>query len=323
MKHIVIIHTGGIGDLVQTLPTLESVRQKWPQTRLTFIGRPERAVLARLAGAADVCLDVETCGLWRIAAGAKNGGDLPPALAEADLVLDFLFEGRLASALERTGAWVVSPRPLPPADWAEPAARWIFEEVAKELDLPKVPLEPRLRIDDAALEASRKVLAASGIRGPARQGVAAASPAAVLHIGSGSRQKNWPAGRFADLARRLREEMARPVVWLVGPAEEDWGLRPPAESGDAVIAQSGLDQLAGILALADVYIGNDSGITQIAAAVRRPDGRATPTVAIFGPSNADVWGPRGEHVRVVRSPDGTMGGIHVERVWAELRFLVR
>ena len=323
MKHIVIIHTGGIGDLVQTLPTLDAVRQRWPQARLTFIGRPERAVLAHLAGAADVCLDVETCGLWRIAAGTKNGSDLPPALAEADLVLDFLFEGRLASALERTGAWVVSPRPLPPADWAEPAARWIFEEVAKELDLPKVPLEPRLRIDDAALEASRKVLAASVIRGPARQGVAAASPAAVLHIGSGSKQKNWPAGRFADLARRLREEMARPVVWLVGPAEEDWGLRPPAESGDAVIAQSGLDQLAGILALADVYIGNDSGITQIAAAVRRPDGRATPTVAIFGPSNADVWGPRGEHVRVVRSPDGTMGGIHVERVWAELRFLVR
>lgn len=323
MKHIVIIHTGGIGDLVQTLPTLEGVRQKWPQARLTFIGRPERAVLAHLAGAADVCLDVETCGLWRIAAGAKNGGDLPPALAEADLVLDFLFEGRLASALERTGAWVVSPRPLPPADWAEPAARWIFEEVAKELDLPKVPLEPRLRIDDAALKASRKVLAASGIRGPARQGVAAASPAAVLHIGSGSRRKNWPAGRFADLARRLREEMARPVVWLVGPAEEDWGLRPPTESGDAVIAQSGLDQLAGILALADVYVGNDSGITQIAAAVRRPDGRATPTVAIFGPSNADVWGPRGRHVRIVRSPDRTMDGIYVERVWTELQFLVR
>ena len=313
MKHIVIIHTGGIGDLVQTLPTLEGVRQKWPQARLTFIGRPERAVLAHLAGAADVCLDVETCGLWRIAAGAKNGGDLPPALAEADLVLDFLFEGRLASALERTGAWVVSPRPLPPADWAEPAARWIFEEVAKELDLPKVPLEPRLRIDDAALKASRKVLAASGIRGPA----------AVLHIGSGSRRKNWPAGRFADLARRLRKAMARPVVWLVGPAEEDWGLRPPTESGDAVIAQSGLDQLAGILALADVYVGNDSGITQIAAAVRRPDGRATPTVAIFGPSNADVWGPRGRHVRIVRSPDRTMDGIYVERVWTELQFLVR
>jgi len=323
MKHIVIIHTGGIGDLVQTLPTLEGVRQKWPQARLTFIGRPERAVLAHLAGAADVCLDVETCGLWRIAAGAKNGGDLPPALAEADLVLDFLFEGRLASALERTGAWVVSPRPLPPADWAEPAARWIFEEVAKELDLPKVPLEPRLRIDDAALKASRKVLAASGIRGPARQGVAAASPAAVLHIGSGSMRKNWPPDRFADLARRLREEMARPVVWLVGPAEEDWGLRPPTESGDAVIAQSGLDQLAGILALADVYVGNDSGITQIAAAVRRPDGRATPTVAIFGPSNADVWGPRGRHVRIVRSPDRTMDGIYVERVWTELQFLVR
>ena len=311
MKHIAIIHTGGIGDLVQTLPTLEGVRQKWPQARLTFIGRPERAVLARLAGAADVCIDVETCGLWRIA--ARTGGDLPPALAEADLVLDFLFEGRLTHTLEKRGAWVVSPRPLPPTGWTEPASHWIYQEVAKELDLPKVPLEPRLRLDDAALEESRRVLAASGIRGPA----------AAIHIGSGSMRKNWPPDRFADLARRLREEMARPVVWLVGPAEEDWGLRPPTESGDAVIAQSGLDQLAGILALADVYVGNDSGITQIAAAVRRPDGRATPTVAIFGPSNADVWGPRGEHVRVVRSPDGTMGGIHVERVWAELRFLVR
>jgi ADP-heptose:LPS heptosyltransferase len=42
-------------------------------------------------------------------------------------------------------------------------------------------------------------------------------------------------------------------------------------------------------------VGNDSGITHMAAAL------GVPTVAIFGPSDPRVWSPRGKRVTVVRS----------------------
>jgi len=59
---------------------------------------------------------------------------------------------------------------------------------------------------------------------------------------------------------------------------------------------SGLDlaQLAALIARCAVYVGNDSGVTHLAAAV------GTPTIAIFGPSNEQRWAPRGPRVLILR-----------------------
>src|SRR5207249_3132187 len=54
-----------------------------------------------------------------------------------------------------------------------------------------------------------------------------------------------------------------------------------------------------------VFVGHDTGITHLAAAV------GTPTVALFGPTDAGVWAPLGTHVRVVQSADGLMKSISV------------
>jgi heptosyltransferase III len=114
---------------------------------------------------------------------------------------------------------------------------------------------------------------------------------AVLHPFSGSSRKNWPLARFRELAARLK----LPVRWCAGPEE---GLE------DAVRIPN-LYDLGCWLASARIYIGNDSGITHLAAAV------GTPVIAIFGPTNPAVWGPRGDRVRVVR---GKLDEITVEEV---------
>jgi ADP-heptose:LPS heptosyltransferase len=85
---------------------------------------------------------------------------------------------------------------------------------------------------------------------------------------------------------------------------------------EVVLQDLTLVQVAAVLALADGYLGNDSGITQVAAAVRGAGGRATPTVALFGPTDPQVWAPRGPHVKVIRSPDGSMNAITVDAVGA-------
>jgi heptosyltransferase III len=107
---------------------------------------------------------------------------------------------------------------------------------------------------------------------------------AAIHPFSGSSKKNWPLENFRKLARELEQTM--PVRWCSGADD------PPLEGAVRI---DDLYDLACWLARARLYIGNDSGITHLAAAV------GTPVLALFGPaSNTAVWAPRGEHVRVGR-----------------------
>jgi hypothetical protein len=104
---------------------------------------------------------------------------------------------------------------------------------------------------------------------------------AVIHPFSGSPRKNWPLENFRQLARGLERRM--PVRWCAGPED------PPLAGAQRF---DDLYELACWLAQASLYIGNDSGITHLAAAV------GTPVLAIFGPTVPAVWAPRGPHVRV-------------------------
>ncbi len=106
---------------------------------------------------------------------------------------------------------------------------------------------------------------------------------AVIQPFSSSARKNWPLEKYRALARKL--ERTIPVRWCVGPEDP-----PLAEA----VRHDDLYELACWLARARLYLGNDSGITHLAAAV------GTPVLALFGPSDPEVWAPRGPNVRVVR-----------------------
>lgn len=105
---------------------------------------------------------------------------------------------------------------------------------------------------------------------------------AVIHPFSGSAKKNWALKNFRAVARRL--EM--PVRWSAGPEEEFAGATRFDD----------LYQLACWIARARVYIGNDSGITHLAAAA------GVPVIAIFLSSDPAVWAPRGSRVAVLCNP---------------------
>lgn len=112
----------------------------------------------------------------------------------------------------------------------------------------------------------------------------------TIHPFSGSRRKNWPIERFERLATLL----PAPVYWAAGPAEN------ANRYGD-------LWSLAQWLAASRLYIGNDSGISHLAAAV------GTPVLALFGPTDPRVWAPRGRApVRVVKAE--TVDAIRIDEV---------
>jgi heptosyltransferase-3 len=106
----------------------------------------------------------------------------------------------------------------------------------------------------------------------------------VIHPFSGSGSKNWPLVRYRELAERLGERVV--VKWCSGPEEP---LKEATRFDD-------LYELAQWLGGARLYVGNDSGITHLAAAV------GAPVVALFGPTDPQVWSPRGQRVRILYSP---------------------
>lgn len=105
---------------------------------------------------------------------------------------------------------------------------------------------------------------------------------AAIHPFSGSKKKNWPLVNFVEAAARLD----MPVKWSAGPEE-------PLEHA---VRFDDLYKLACWLSTARVYLGNDSGISHLAAAV------GTPVVAIFLTTDPEIWAPRGPRVTVLRDP---------------------
>jgi len=108
---------------------------------------------------------------------------------------------------------------------------------------------------------------------------------AIIHPFASGLNKRWPLENFREVAARL----GIPVKWCTGPQEH---LEDAIRIND-------LYELACWISMARVYIGNDSGIAHLAAAV------GTPVVAIFLASDPRIWAPRGERVTVLERPNVT------------------
>jgi len=105
---------------------------------------------------------------------------------------------------------------------------------------------------------------------------------AIIHPFASSPSKRWPLENFRAVAGQL----GMAVQWCAGPEEQL----------DQAVRFDDLYQLGCWIAKARLYIGNDSGISHLAAAVR------TPVVAIFLESDPSIWAPRGSHVRQLVRP---------------------
>jgi ADP-heptose:LPS heptosyltransferase len=152
------------------------------------------------------------------------------------------------------------------------------------------PLDPQIWLAAARRQAARELV-------PEGAPVLALAPTA--NWGG----KQWPAARFVALAERLTGPAgplagARIAVFA-GPGERDAALPvidalPPARRID-LAGKLDLLTAAACLGRADLFVGNDSGLMHLAAAV------GAPTLGLFGPSREEHYGPWGPHARAVRT----------------------
>jgi ADP-heptose:LPS heptosyltransferase len=114
----------------------------------------------------------------------------------------------------------------------------------------------------------------------------------TLAPGSGSLQKNWPASSFRAVADWWRRRPRGAVMVLLGPVEEEKGDYTALCREAVRVCDLNLGQLAALLARSDLYLGNDSGVSHLAAAL------GVVSLVLFGPSSVDQWAPRGKNVIV-------------------------
>ncbi len=121
----------------------------------------------------------------------------------------------------------------------------------------------------------------------------------LLHPGSRSAHRIWPAERFAAACDRLQDELGAQVFLTAGPSEQPLleEIRRHAKTHLIVVPPAAhVGAFAALAAQFDVFVCHDSGPMHIAAGV------GTPVVALFGSQNATIWRPVGERHTVLQTP---------------------
>lgn len=297
-----VLRGGAIGDFILTLPALAALRERWPDAYIEIFGYPHIADLAIAAGLADRVESLDRAGMAKFFTPTPTFTDEQAAhIRSFDVVISYLRDpgGVVRDNLRAAGArQVVCGSPMVESGHASDHLVKPLETLA----LYVAGTNARLALRPEHTEPGRRWLADRGIEGRV----------AAIHPGSGSPKKNWPADRFVELAEKLTSSGWSPF-FVIGEADREVEQVLLARApGIPMLAGATLTEVASVLAHCAVYVGNDSGVTHIATAL------GIPVVAIFGPSDADRWGPRGPNVTLLRAPGGDLAAISVERVLQSL-----
>jgi heptosyltransferase-3 len=258
-KVFLFSHRGALGDFVLTWPALVSLRWKFADHKFIGLGRPDHLKLASEMGLVDICYDCESAEFLPFFAGDM----IPRVLGEINSALIWMEEEPKLRALlhqKCSGPFHIHP-PFPENGVQEHVMDYHLQ-CLPYFSLPAVPEE------DLYFPITTQ-----------RQSFA------LIHPGSGSSHKNYDPDFYAFLANELKSRRFPDTRILLGPAEKH--LRPKFEKRFAIEEpQSSLD-LARLLAQSLLFIGNDSGVSHLAAIL------GTKTLALYKASNHQQWGVRG------------------------------
>ena len=297
-NQILVIRGGAIGDFILTLPALRALRQRFPQTRLEVLGYPHIAQLAVAGGWAHAVRSIEARAL---AGFFARGGTLDPTLqdyfASFAIIISYLYDpdGVFQENVARCSKAQFIVGPHRPVETAHLHATRVFLKPLERLAIFDAETVPALPVTPAPLplQAEDHPLGhRSGREGP--QWLA-------VHPGSGSERKNWPEPLWARFLGDLSEQTDWRLLVVGGEAEGDRLERltrclPPGRI--RVVRSQPLPDLARQLSACRAFVGHDSGISHLAAAL------GVTSLVLWGDTVEAIWRPAGKHVTVLRGPQG-------------------
>jgi ADP-heptose:LPS heptosyltransferase len=306
---ILLLHPGGLGDIILALPAIAVLRERFPAARLTIAANLDH-VAPIMGGYVESALSLSSIPLHHLYSEA--------ALSPSDI--------RFWKSFDRVYSWTGAgdpgfvrkmkeihphtyvaswrPRPQEPRHVSQIFVDSLGPEIAAGIEAApqRILLEPEL--------------SDQGSRWLSEHNWNGIDPLITLHPGAGSRAKRWPIAQFISLGQRLLQERSKLLI-IEGPAESGLAAQLTRElpSGAAIQAESlPLDLLSAVMARSSLFVGNDSGIAHLAAAL------GIFSTVIFGPTLPRHWAPLGERVKVLRDDRGCLESITVDDIIRNSRF---
>jgi ADP-heptose:LPS heptosyltransferase len=276
--NVLVLFPGALGDFVCFLPTLEALRRRHAGP-MRVVAQPALLDLLRIR-------DTTTVSIHRSAIASLFADNTPISDAARALLGGFgavyswtgARSAQFATRLQSISTGRVGVYRFRGMRHGEHAvdyyARCVGFEGSPPVEAPKISADG---------EWAAEFLRAHGW---------AEHTILVVHPGSGAPRKNWQG--FADVCRSWRRRYGDSVVVLQGPAEME------NNSGicwDGIgVQELTLPRVTALLQQSAQYVGNDSGISHLAAAA------GTRATVLFGPTDPLMWAPRGKRVRILHAP---------------------
>ena len=290
-KRILIVEVNWIGDVLFSTPFIRAVREANPGAHIACLVHPRCAEMLEGNPRLNEIVVYDEEGAHRSLWGkARLAADLRRGRFDTAFILHRSFTKALLTMLsgisERIGyatkgrGWVLT-RPIeePPAPIHKVE---YFLNIAREAGIPAEKKSYEFFITGGDRDYIKGLLANSG--------VVPDNKIVVICPGGNWDPKRWPRDKYAKLADRIAELYGAKIV--IAGAKKDIALADEIRSlmdSEPVITcgRTTLKQLAALFEASDLVVANDTGPMHLAVAMKAK------TIALFGPTSAELTGPYG------------------------------
>lgn len=287
-----IIRNGAVGDTLLLSAVLQTIRCQQPNSYIEVMGNIERVELLVGDGLANKATAFDQPGIESL---FKDDGELSNPLIEYFCGFDVIvyygqshlenIRSKLSVNINQT---VITHPALPNSDDVHITEHYL--QAVHSLIDNKKSYTPKIALRVNEIEWGKTWLKERGnhfddcyILG--------------VHVGAGSKIKRAPIENYLKKINEIESKQSSLLMIPKGPADDDAVdaliESLPKDISYVVLEKLRLRELAAVLFCCDEFIGNDSGVTHIAAAL------GIPTTVVFVTGNPAMWKPLGECVRVV------------------------
>jgi lipopolysaccharide heptosyltransferase II len=331
-KHVrsilVITKHNFMGDTIVATPLLRGLRQVYPDATITLLtGRQAAKTLEefpfvdRVEAYDPKGTQKGVAASWRIICDLRQKiGGSPDICLAVDrsiraAIIALLCRARVRAGFDTEGRGCLLTHRVPydpekrESECCLDILRAVAPKECREISFDPMPL---LCVTEAERKRGAAILREREAIGPTLVGI---------QPGASYRGKQWSPAKFAEIATALAAEGASIVLLGAGDSEKKASRQLREAAGDQVpiidlTGETSMRETMGILTHLSLFIGNDTGVSHIAASL------GAASVSLFGPTIAEKWGEASPRNKVIAAPEGKLSKLEVAPVLAAARFLL-
>jgi Glycosyltransferase family 9 (heptosyltransferase) len=293
-RNCLVLRPGALGDTIVSLPSFAAIAKAFGDCRTILASSPAGNRIGILSGIFDKTIPYDSADLLHL---FSDSIQTPVPFADTAVLVAFGAGGadEIAARAARAGVPVTAAVDTWPVAGGAHISEQLLERTLEAIEpfIDQTISSGADYLPDNLLDFSEPEQL---FESPSPQVVPdltlwKARPGLKIAVapGSGSPGKCWAPEKFAEACRLISRELSCHVILILGPAEiERPDIRQAFIGQEITLSESwSIPDLAGLLSATDLYIGNDSGLSHLAAWCNAQ------TIAVFGPTNPELWSPLG------------------------------